>query len=59
MKNNDKDMILKNIQKIKNAKGIAAHLKEISPGYKTSLKEGIIHILNGEIVLYKPILANH
>ena len=48
--------ILKNIKKVKFA---ADHLESIIPGYKTSLKEGIIKILNGELVLYKLILANH
>ena len=52
-------MMLKKIQNSKNVKWISDQLKSISPGYKTSLKEGRIQILHGNIVLYKPILANH
>ena len=57
---NDKkiDMILKNIQKSKNVKFNVDQLKDIGPGYNTALKEGIIQTLNGNLVLYNPILAN-
>ena len=34
-------------------------MKAIRPGYKTDPTEGIIKILNGKLVLYKTILANH
>ena len=37
----------------------AAHLKFISPRYKTSTKEGTIQILNGKLVPYKLMLVNH
>ena len=47
------------IKNKKNVKFAADHLESIIPGYKTYLTEGIIKILNGELVLYKPILANH
>ena len=40
-------------------KWTAAHLKAISPGCKTDLKEGIVEILNGKLVAYNLILANH
>ena len=58
---NDKDtnMMLKNNQKLKNVKCTVDQLKLIIPGYKTSLKEVIIQIFNGKLVLYKLILANH
>ena len=36
-----------------------AHLKAIGPGYKKDLKLGIIQILNGKIVIYKPIPENN
>ena len=42
MKDNDTDMILKNIQKSKCVKWTAAQLKTISPGCNTALKEGRI-----------------
>ena len=45
--------------KIKNLKLTATQFKSIIPGYKTTLKEGIIQILNGKLVLYKPIIENH
>ena len=58
MKDNGTYMIFKSIQKSKNMTWTAAHLEEISPGYKRSLKKGIIQILNWNLVLYNPILAN-
>ena len=45
--------------KIKNVTWTAAHLKPISPGYKTVLKEGRIQTLHEKLVLYKLILVNH
>ena len=42
MNDNNIDMILNNTQKLKNVTSTAAHLKAISPGYKTDLKEGRI-----------------
>ena len=51
--------MLKNTQKSKNVEWTATQLKEVSPGYKIGLKEGRVHILNGKLVLYKPILYNH
>ena len=56
---NNADMVLKNIQKYENMKWTADHLKAISPGYKTVVKEGRTQILNGNIVLYNPIIENH
>ena len=58
MNDNDTYMILKNTQKPKNVEWNAAHFKMNIPGYKTPLKEGIIKILNGKLLLYKTILAN-
>ena len=59
MNNKDAYMMLKNIQNSKNVKCTTAQLKVISHRYKTSLEEGWIQILNGELVIYKLILVNH
>ena len=52
-------IIIDNIQKPKNVKCTTDKLKAIRPGYKTSLKQVIIKILNGKLVIYKTILVNH
>ena len=46
------------MDKKKGAKWKVEKLKPMNSGYKTSLKEGIIQIINNNMVLYKPILAN-
>ena len=46
MKDKGTNMMLNNIQKSKNIKWTESQLKYIRPGYNTSIKEGIIQILN-------------
>ena len=59
MNDNSTDMMLKSIQKSKKVKWTTDQLNAISSGYKTSLEEGRIQILNEKLVFYEPILPNH